>query len=201
MRQSRWLVGALALGALALCGCGGGGAEGEQQSSKEKAAAKVPAPDKAVFDFLEAVRSGDDAKAAEMLTELARTETAKYELVVAPPGSETASFQVGDVEYIAEDGAHVSSRWTDVGDDGQPRTDEIIWMLRREPQGWRIAGMATKLFADDLPLLLNFEDPEDMMRKQRLAEEEVRRRAGGATKQVEKQAEKPASNPAAKTRR
>ncbi len=198
MRQSRWLVGVLALGALAICGCGGGATDDQQQSASAKTAAKVPAPDKAVFDFLEAVRTGDDAKAAEMLTELARTETAKYELVVAPPGSETASFQVGEVEYIAEDVVHVTSRWTDVGEDGQPHTDDIIWMLRREPQGWRIAGMATKLFADDLPLLLNFEDPEDMMRKQRLAEEEIRRRAGGP----QKQAERPATgDPAAKMRR
>jgi len=75
--------------------------------------------------------------------------------------------------------AHVSSNWTDTGEDGQPATDEIIWMLRRDPAGWRIAGMATKIFKDELPLLLDFEDPQDMIRKQQLAEAEMQRRAAG----------------------
>ncbi len=67
--------------------------------------------------------------------------------------------------------------WTDIDDEGEPHADEIIWALRHEPEGWRIAGMATKIFEDQPPLLLNFEDPEDMQRKQRLAEEEMERRA------------------------
>ena len=195
MRHAGWRFAMFALGALVVCGCGA--SDGEPQASKGKTAAKVPGPDKALFDFLEAVRTGDDAKAADMLTDLARTETTKYDLVVAPAGSETASFEVGAVEIVAEGGAHVTSRWTDVGEDGQPDPHEIIWMLRREPQGWRIAGMATKLFEDDLPLLLNFEDPEDMIRKQRLAEEEIQRRARGG----QRQAAKPGStDPASKTR-
>ena len=49
-------------------------------------------------------------------------------------------------------------------------------MLRREPQGWRIAGMATKVFPDQPPLVLNFEDPADMQRKQDLVREEIARR-------------------------
>ena len=64
---------------------------------------------------------------------------------MAPPGSDTARFEVGSVEYVVKDElAHVDSTWTDVGDDGKPHTDEIIWALRLDAQGWRIAGMATK---------------------------------------------------------
>ena len=132
-------------------------------------------------DFLEAVRTGDDAKAAQMLTEVARRETEKHELVVAPPGSDTAHYEVGEVEYIeAGELAHVASKWTDVGENGQPHTDDIVWALRRDPAGWRIAGMATKIFPNEPPLLLDFEQPEEMMRQQRMAEEEIQRRAQAA---------------------
>jgi hypothetical protein len=199
MRHAGWKFGILALGALAACGCSRSASEGEGQASQEKTAAKVPGPDKALFDFLEAVRTGDDAKAADMLTDLARSETEKYELVVAPAGSDTASFKVGEVEIVAEGGAHVASVWTDVGEDGQPDSHEIIWMLRREPKGWRIAGMATKLSPEDkLPVLLNFEDPKEMIRNQRLADEEMQRRAKAAAQQA---ARPDTTDPSAKTRK
>jgi hypothetical protein len=102
-----------------------------------------------VHAFLQAVREGKDEQANNMLTTMAREETAKLDMVVAPPGSDTATFQVGEVELLSqgdEKGAHVASTWTDVGDDGQPHTDEIIWMLRIEHVGWGIAGMSTKIF-------------------------------------------------------
>jgi hypothetical protein len=133
-----------------------------------------------VRTFLEAIRTGNDAQASQMLTELARTETQKHELVVAPPGSDTARFEVGAVEYVVKDElAHVDSKWTDVGDDGQPHTDEIIWALRLDQQGWRIAGMATRIFPNEPPLLLDFEKPEEMMQQQKMAEAEIQRRASG----------------------
>lgn len=156
---------------------------GESSKAKKTKAAKadpVSGPDVAVYDFLEAVRTGNDTKANDMLTKIAREKTAELDMVVAPPGSDTASFEVGDVEILKGEelgGAHVACTWTDVDEDGETHTDNIIWMLRLEDEGWRIAGMATKIFEDELPLFLNFEDPEDMMRKQQLAEQEMERRA------------------------
>lgn len=141
-------------------------------------------PDKAVFAFLEAVRTGDDVKADEMLTELAREAIAEEKMEVAPPGSETASFEVKEVEMISpeesesdDEIAHVASTWTDIGDDGEPRTDEIIWVLKEGNDGWRIAGMATKVFDDLPPVILDFEDPKDMQRKQEEIDKEMERRA------------------------
>jgi ketosteroid isomerase-like protein len=133
------------------------------------------APDRVIADFLEAVRIGDDKKAADLLTPLARQKTSDMQMVVAPPGSDTAKFQVQDVELIG-DGAQVATDWTDLGSDGRPHTDRIVWILRQTAQGWRIAGMATRVFADQEPIVLNFEDPADMISKQQLAEEEIARR-------------------------
>jgi hypothetical protein len=127
-------------------------------------------PDHAVSEFLEAVRTGNDQTAAAMLTPTARQKTSEMQMSVAPPGSPTAKFTIGGVEYVTpeKDGAHVLSTWTDADSEGHSRSDDIIWVLRHESEGWRIAGMVTKVFPDQPPLILNFEDPEDMLRKQEM---------------------------------
>jgi hypothetical protein len=137
-------------------------------------------PEHTVFEFLEAIRTGNDRHAAEMLTPLARDEAAKNELVIAPPGSPTAKFNVGMVEYVTEekDGAHVSSDWTDVDNQQQTRTDKFIWVLRKENEGWRIAGTITKVFPDQDPLVLNFEDAADMVRKLELVHQQTTGQTG-----------------------
>jgi len=137
----------------------------------------------AVHEFLEAVRTGDDMKAAGMLTPLARQKTSERDLVVAPPGSPQATFKIGQAELVSQDGeqgAHVETEWSDVDADGNRHTDTILWVLRAEPEGWRIAGMITKVFPELEPIVLNFEDPDDMIRKQMLAQEELERRAQAA---------------------
>jgi len=127
-------------------------------------------PDQAVYDFLEAVRTGNDQKAAEMLSPLARQKTAEKQMVVAPPGSPTAKFTVGKVKYKPDDseGAYVTCTWSDVDDQGNARSDEIVWGVRHEPEGWRIVGMVLQVLPNEEPLVLNFEDPDDMIRKQQM---------------------------------
>jgi ketosteroid isomerase-like protein len=142
------------------CGLGGSSSDG---------------PDAVMAAFLEAIRKGDDKTASELLTTLARQKTGEMEMVVAPPGSDTASFKVLEVE-IEGDEAQVGTEWTDLDGDGRPRADKIVWMLRNEADGWRIHGMATRVFQDLAPIILNFEDPVDMLRKQRQAEDEIARR-------------------------
>ena len=166
------------LAAIGLAGCGGS-QTASPTNAKTVIAADSVSPDLAVRTFLEAVRTGDDKKAASMLTPTARKKTAERDLTVAPPGSATAQFNVGDVEYVTpeKDGAHVASAWTDVDLEGKPNTNQIVWVLRKEDEGWRIAGMAIKLLEGELPLILNFEDPDDMMEKQKKASEEIARRS------------------------
>ncbi|HWB14068.1 MAG TPA: hypothetical protein VG826_32880 [Pirellulales bacterium] len=193
-----WLLAtAPFLGALSGCGQSSTdevavnpGADGETdavESPSSPAEAGRDAAAEVVQQFLQAIKTGDDTKSNDLLTPLARQKTAEMDMAVAPMGSDSASFTVGQVE-LPEDGggelAHVESTWTDIDDDGQPRTDEILWVLRLEEQGWRIAGMATKVFEDQPPLLLNFEDPSDMRRKQQLAEAEMERRAREAAREL-----------------
>lgn len=153
-------------------GCGQSSQPVANQEGGPVQVANIPgAPDQTVQNFLEAVRTGNDAQASAMMSPVARQKIAEKNLVVAPPGTATAKFSVSKVEYITpeKDGAHVWSTWTDVADDqGHTRSDVIIWVLRGESEGWRIVGMVTKVYPDQPPLVLNFEDPDDMTRKMQL---------------------------------
>jgi hypothetical protein len=125
-----------------------------------------------VAAFLAALRNGDEATATQLLTNKARAETARHDLVVQPPGAPSASYQVGQVDYVTKDkdGAHVQSAWTEADDDGVTHTYEIIWVLRRQSDGWRVAGMVPSLDEGEACLYLNFEDPEDMLYKWKQAD-------------------------------
>lgn len=138
--------------------------------------ASLEPPAQAVYQWLDAIRTGNDAVATAMLTQVARQKALEQDRSVRPAASDTARFQVGSVEYIGEDGARVASRWTDLDENGQPQTDEALWVLRKEADGWRIAGVAATVFDGEPPLLLNFEDPEEMAQKQQWAREEIQRR-------------------------
>lgn len=192
-----WLLAAApTLGVLAGCGqsstsevaANQDDAKGKDSESEESPQVLEPgAAAEVVRDFLQAIKTGDETTSNDLLTPLAREKTAEMDMAVAPIGSDSASFTVGEVE-LPEEGsgelAHVASTWTDIDEDGQRHTDEILWVLRREEKGWRIAGMATKVFEDEPPLLLNFEDPADMRRKQQLAEAEMERRTGEAAREL-----------------
>ncbi len=203
MWTMRWLVISAALAVLA-SGCGksagtsstapgGGDAVGPNGNAVAQSGEQLEGPAAAVQEFLEALRTGNDEKAAKMLSATAREKTASLNRNVTPPASDTARFAVGKVEYINDDGARVACTWTDLDEEGQPKTDEAIWVLRREDEAWRVAGVAAQVFPGEPPLLLNFEDPEDMFRKQQWVREEIRRRieADGLQAQGGEKQEKP----------
>lgn len=170
-----------------VCVAGCGSSKTTEVAAKPKPV--PPGPEVSVQKFLAAIQAGHDDQAAEMLTDLAREKAKEMDMIVAPPGNEDASFKIGVVEVLPNNVAHVASSWDDEGE-----THEIIWALRREKAGWRIAGLATKLFPDqENPLILNFEDPADMVRQQELAEKEIMRRSAQdeAGQQQEEVADQP----------
>jgi hypothetical protein len=201
MTHWRWLAAGLTL-TLATYGCGGGDApsvsndESSDVSAEatETAATDAPAkpkarditdgPREALAVFLTAIKNGDDEKAASMLTELARQKTAENGMSVAPQGSDTASFKVTQAEMKGEDGAYVACTWSDVDTQGETTTDELVWVMSKQDADWRIAGMVAKVFPDMDAIVFNFEDPEDMNRKQEMAMQEMQRRTAAAEKAI-----------------
>jgi hypothetical protein len=160
-------------------------------ASQQAANSATDGPSAAVREFLQAIKTGDDAKATQMLSTVAKEKTSALNRTVSPPASDTARFEVGKVEYRADDVAGVHCKWTDLDEKGEPQTDEAMWMVRREGQTWRIAGVAATIFQGEPPLLLNFEEPEDMIKKQQWVREEMQRRAAKPTDIEAKNASNP----------
>ncbi|MEX2175824.1 MAG: hypothetical protein WD872_15780 [Pirellulaceae bacterium] len=123
-------------------------------------------PDQVVTVFLNALKAGDQSTTASLLTVKAREETTKHDIEVDPQSAPNAQYQVNGPEYLPNNpnGAHVTSVWTETYEDGSVNY-EIVWVLRRQPEGWRIAGMALEMIPGQDPSFLNFEDPLDMMQK------------------------------------
>ena len=207
MKCGNGWIAVLAGLALAIGGCGksaGGGKElaaesdGNARPNSETdslarsadATAQPDSPEAATHQFLEAVRTGNDRTAEGMFTDLARERIKELKIQVAPKGSDTAKFEVAKAELLAADGARVPCKWTDIDKEGNARTDEMTWMLRKEPEGWRIAGMAAVIFENEDPLLLDFENPKETMQKLERLSEEIARRTSPPEKQA-RQEEKP----------
>jgi hypothetical protein len=173
----------LAVLAIAASGCGKSAdtpttlGSGTSQTTNAVAQTRpTDGPEGTITQFLDALRTGNDDIATKLLSTAAREKSASLSRGVTPPASDTAKFAVGKVDYINDDGARVACTWTDLDEEGESRTDEAIWVLRRETSGWRVCGVAAKVFPDAKPLLLNFEDPEDMARQKQWMREEIRRR-------------------------
>jgi hypothetical protein len=157
---------------------GGIGFSGCSASSPKGGDAGVAAQ-KTVVTFLEAIRRGDDKAARELLSTVASTKTDELGLSVAPPVEDTATYAVAETEVVSDEGdiVHVATTWTDTDSDGFKTSENVVWVVRLDPEGWRVVGMAMRIFDDLPPLLLNFEDPEDMLAKQELVAQELHKRA------------------------
>jgi len=131
------------------------------------------------------MKRGDEEGARAMLTRVARAKTEEVGISVAPPVADTATYTVRECEMVSDsnDLAHVATVWSDVDESGARTTENIVWAVRLDPEGWRVVGMAMRIFEDLPPLLLNFEDPDDMIAKQEMVAAELTRRAARAAEQ------------------
>ncbi len=195
----------VAIAVAGLTGCQGSNDEGEsappdasaqvapaESSSGAQTAAGAPnmpeptvpndtsSPGAAAAVFLDAVRRGDDARILEMYTVRAREEAAKLNEHFAPRGSDTAQFEVGEVEKLADDAARVACRWSDLDQNGQRHTMEFLWTMRRESEGWRVAGMVATPFPGENPVLLDFENLDETIEKVNRLAENIRQRDAAA---------------------
>lgn len=149
--------------------------------------AAASGPAEAVVQFYEALRRGSDVTLAALLTDRAREETAKSGLGIQSQASESLSYQISETDYVSErmDGAHVRTLWLEPNPEGQMTATEVIWVLRKQNNGWKISGMATPVVEGELPLLFNFEEPEDMLRKKEFVERQLAEPTGSLAETAE----------------
>ena len=137
--------------------------------------ADASAPAAVVAQFYEALRKGSDVTIAGLLTDKAREETSKSGLGIQSQASASLSYEIRESEFVSDqmDGAHVRTMWLEPDAAGQMTSTEVIWVLRKQSNGWKISGMATPVVEGELPLLFNFEEPEDMLQKKEFVEKQL----------------------------
>jgi len=145
---------------------------GQPQVSPAAQHVKASEPSVAVKSFLSALQNEKGDVAFGLITARARDAMHAAGLSPQPVGSQSATYTVGRTEFVTpeKDGAYVSSIWSEPLGSGQFDQYEIVWVLRKEVTGWRIAGMASEVLPGQPPLFLDFENPAEMQRK--LAEAE-----------------------------
>ena len=150
-----------------------GGASGTTDNASTQVSAGQPA--EAVAGFYQALRRGDDDAIEGLLTDKAREETARSGLAIQSQASASLEYTIGETDFVTEqlDGAHVMSLWSEPGSDGSLLSTQVVWVLRKQQNGWKISGMATPVEEGQLPLLFNFENPEDMMQKKSYVESQM----------------------------
>jgi len=125
--------------------------------------AKPDSPAEVVAEFLEAVRLGNSESASTRLTPLALRRIKENDMDFAPPASETAQFRVGKIEMFESDKAFVESVWIERDADGKSYDETMTWGLRLTGEGWRISGMAAHRGPGQPPILVDFENPGQIM--------------------------------------
>src|SRR5262245_4828701 len=96
--RSRLFAALSALCLFGLVGCGGSETAAPVAATPGTSGATPSDPvARVVFDFFDAVRQGNTAAAHQFLTPLSLQRITALDMNIAPPGSATASFQVGKV--------------------------------------------------------------------------------------------------------
>jgi hypothetical protein len=120
-----------------------------------------------------------------MFVSSGRQKIKELKIPVTPHGSDTARFELSPVERVDAELARVGCKWTDLDSEGQEHTDVMTWSVLKEAEGWRIAGLAATVFDGEPPLLLDFQDPQEVVEKLDKLREEVARRVAKEAEQAQ----------------
>jgi hypothetical protein len=106
------------------------------------------------------MRDGNSGTTAALLSRTAQEETIKHNWPVQPPGAPSATYQLGQAQYADQSQSivQVPCIWTEPDGEGGTVKFEVVWSLRREEPGWRVAGFATEVVPGRPPFFFNFED-------------------------------------------
>ncbi len=120
--------------------------------------ATLSPPKSTARSFLQAVIDGDTQQATGLLTPQAIQQLQQSGKAFAPPGLETASFQIGAVRKLSDTQAFVQCYLTDSSAQ-QTTREEMCCIVKLVHGQWRISGIAFKITPNQRPFILDFEKP------------------------------------------
>jgi hypothetical protein len=113
-----------------------------------------------VSKFMTAMFQGESQTIRALLTPTARQKGEEMGIPFAPKTTHTASFTIDQTIPQGKHCAYVHTTLTDLNEKGEKESVEIVWIVAKHKEGWRISGAAVALFDGQDKTLLNFEDPE-----------------------------------------
>lgn len=123
-------------------------------------------PGEIVALFLDSLRRGDEKSANGVLTAQAQASLLKTDFTIDPLGTPDGKYTIGRVGFVDGDATTglVECIWTEPNPEaGKPPVEmEIVCEVHKEPQGWRISGMAVKMSGTEDTFVLDFEDPQSL---------------------------------------
>lgn len=151
---------------------------------------EVDEPIRMTYYFIRALQMQKEKAVLAMLTEKALAERLKRAIPLGPDFLQNADVDLGNVQYLKDEetqqevGAHVGTTWMIPDPETKETYEEnIAWVFRKEDNTWRVAGMIAVLDPQYPPILVNFEDVEETLRKYRSIEEEIAQRIANETRE------------------
>lgn len=175
----RFLAGSLLVVGLLSIGCQPASSDKKEapkaSSGTATSAVRHSDPGKLTQDFLAALFAGDTKRAMAMMTEKAQAASQQAGIEMEAPGSKQATFKITEQATMEGDtnAAQVWTVITDTNEKGEAEPYDIVWLLKRDAQGWAISGMATVLFQHEF--VIDFEDANDVLAKRQWAAEQAQR--------------------------
>lgn len=154
-----------------------GNSANSDSTSSEKVASSVPAgtgvtsssephpltPDQVCREFIECLKAGNALDAERFLTRTSAVNARKAALTLEPPGSDQAQFDFGVPNFNTNKKliATVECKITDLID-GEPSETKMSWLLKRDGESWKIAGMILTIDDQGGTDFFSFENPADI---------------------------------------
>jgi hypothetical protein len=113
--------------------------------------------------FLESLQSGNRIAAENLLTRKALQVTGKAGLVLEPLSGPNSQFDVREPQYatIKNEVAYVDCEITDL-DEKSDSTFTVSWIVKKQNDHWRIAGLLMALEEGTPNKMFSFENPNDV---------------------------------------
>jgi hypothetical protein len=129
----------------------------------QPAAPAVLTPDQVCREFIACLQKQDSLSAERFLTRTSAVNARKAKLTLESPGSETAKFEFSAPSFANNRKliATVACKIVDRVDEQTTET-EISWLLKRDGDAWKIAGMILAIDDQGNTDFYSFENPEDI---------------------------------------
>ncbi len=131
-------------------------------------------PEDVCQNFMHFLRDGKRIEAENLLTRTALTVTTQAGLQLEPMGGPAANYSVNEVRFATNKAKLAQVECSIVETvDGETYEMDVVWLTRKQPNGWRISGVMLELENSSVKDLLSFENMQDVTKIKNIAGSDI----------------------------